>query len=254
MITIENQESIAIVGFMPDSPGFEEPSPSISGRQPRQITFSSEIIRKSIHFGSLTIPIAYYYLHRETAIAILLPLSIFSTFIDVGRHYIPAIHRFVEIVFDRIIRPHERKAGLLSGATYVLVSALICVIVFPKIVTITAFSILIVSDGSSALFGRAFGKHRFFDKSLEGSLAFVISAWLVILITPKAGQMPVEFVIGAIGAVVGAIAEAASVSLRLDDNFSVPVSIGSVMWGLYYLLSILDPVKYSELYKKLLAS
>jgi dolichol kinase len=217
-----------------------------------QISFAGELIRKSIHLASLSIPIIYYYIHRETALLFLVPMALFSIGVDVGRYHIPAIKKMVERMFDKILRPHERRAGLLSGATYVLISALLCVAIFPKLITLTAFSILIVSDSSSAIFGRAFGKHRFLDKSLEGTLAFIASAWLVILIVPKAGPMPIEYFIGAFAAIVGGVAEAASVSLHLDDNFSIPVSVGFTMWGLYWLMSLLDPAGYGALYQKLL--
>lgn len=228
--------------------GLSQPSPMMPG----QISFTSEIIRKCIHLASLTIPIAYFYVHREEALLFLVPATLFSIGIDVGRHYIPAIHRMVEQLLGRILRPHERRVGLLSGATYVLISALICVAVFPKLITMTAFSILIVSDSSSAIFGRKFGKHRFIDKSLEGTMAFIVTAWLVILIAPKAGPALIEYFIGAFAAVVGGVAEAASVSLHLDDNFSVPISIGITMWGLYWLISAFDPASYGVLYQTLL--
>lgn len=233
-------------------PGKPEASQMPEHEREDQISFASELIRKSIHLASLSIPIIYYYVHRETALAFLLPMALISVGIDVGRHYIPAIQRMVEMMFDKILRPHERQVGLLSGATYVLISALLCVAVFPKLITLAAFSILIVSDSSSAIFGRAFGKHKFFDKSLEGTFAFIVSAWLVILIVPKAGPVPIEFAIGAFAAIIGGVAEAASVSLHLDDNFSIPVSIGGVMWGLYWLIAKLDPAQYAALYTKLL--
>ena len=248
--TIKNKENVA-AGFVS---GPEVPevilAPEIG--QGGQISFGSEIIRKSIHLASLSIPIIYYYVRRETALAFLLPMALVSIGIDVGRYHVPAIKQMVERMFNKILRPHERRAGLLSGATYVLISALICVAIFPKLITLTAFSILIVSDSSSAIFGRAFGKHRFLDKSLEGTLAFIVSAWLVILIVPKAGPIPMEYVIGAFAAIVGGVAEAASVSLHLDDNFSVPVSIGLTMWGLFWLISKLDPISYGAFYQKLL--
>jgi dolichol kinase len=245
--TVKKQENVASIVRIADD-AHHAPEPRSDG----QISFASELIRKCVHLASLTIPIVYYYVHRETALAFLLPMALVSIGIDVGRYHIPAIHHLVEKLFDKILRPHERKAGLLSGATYVLISALICVAIFPKLITLTAFSILIVSDSSSAIFGRAFGKHRFLDKSLEGTLAFIVSAWLVILIVPKAGPMPIEYFIGAFAAIVGSVAEAASVSLHLDDNFSVPVSIGFIMWGLYWLMSLLDPSSYGALYQKLL--
>ncbi len=248
--TIKNRENLA-VGF-PSGPNGTLKSAAIESRSEDQISFTSELIRKSIHLGSLTIPIMYYYVPRGMALTLLLPMTLLSIFIDVGRHYVPFIHRMVEQLFDRILRPHERRAGLLSGATYVLVSALICVTVFPKLITVTAFSILILSDSSSALFGRAFGKHRFFDKSLEGTFAFIVTAWIVVMITPKAGPLTIEYVIGGIAAIVGGFAEAASVSLHLDDNFAVPISIGGAMWGLYWLFSVVDPASYGPLYQALL--
>ena len=236
---------------MPTKPDLLNPKPQPPAVEESQISFSSELLRKTLHLGSLSIPVIYYFVSRDTAFWILLPLTIFTIFIDVGRHYIPAIARLVSALFDRIIRPHERKGGLLSGATYVFISALFCVFIFPKLITITAFSILIVSDASSAIIGRAFGRHRLFDKSLEGTLAFIISAWVVIFLTPKAGPMPVEYAIAAFAAVIGGLAEAASVTLHLDDNFSIPVSIGFVMWGGYLLLARMDPVHYAWLYQSL---
>jgi dolichol kinase len=220
--------------------------------EPQQIAFSSEIIRKLIHLGSLSIPILYFYVSRETALWILGPIGIFSLVVDVSRHYVPWIERIVGKIFNPILRPHERKAGLLSGATYVIISALFCVLFFPKLITLTAFSILIVSDASSALIGRAYGRHKFLDKSLEGSLAFVFSAWLVVLLVPKAGPVAIEYAIAAVAAVIGAVAEAASARTRLDDNFSVPLSIGFSMWGMYYLLSVWQPEKFGALYQAML--
>jgi dolichol kinase len=220
-----------------------------------QISFNGELIRKTIHLGSLSIPVVYNMIPKKTALFILVPILIFSLFIDIGRYYLPGLRKIVDKVFDPILRPHERvsKTILLSGATYVLISAVICVIAFPKMITVTAFAILIMSDASSALIGRAFGKHRFLDKSLEGSLAFVVSAWIVLVFTPKAGPLPIEFVIGAIAAIVGAVMEASSVTLHFDDNLSVPLSVGATMWLLYYLLSLYDPAAYQALYTAMLA-
>ena len=245
------EPTVIVNSNRPVAAGGSIPNPSPAPHS--QISFSSEIIRKTIHLGSLSIPVIYYYVTRETALAILVPLTIFSLVIDVGRHYIPAIQKIVSVLFDRILRPHERKAGLLSGATYVLISALFCVFVFPKMLTITAFAILIVSDSASALIGRAFGRHKFIDKSREGTMAFIASAWLVVLVTPKAGPVAIEYIIGAVAAVVGGIFEAASATLKLDDNFAVPVSIGFVMWGAYLLLTKIDPARYEALYHSMMS-
>ena len=142
---------------------------------------------------------------------------------------------------------------MLSGATYVLISAALCVFLFPKLITLTAFTILIISDASSALIGRTYGRHSFLDKSREGTMAFILSAWIVVVIAPKAIGAPIEYLIAFVAAVLGGIVEAASVRLRFDDNLSVPITIGFAMWGMYYLLDQLAPTSFHPLYAALIA-
>jgi len=84
----------------------------------------------------------------------------------------------------------------------------------------------------AALFGRKFGKHKFLLKSLEGTLAFFVSACIVVLFTPKIGNFPEEYIIGFGAAFVGAIVENISSNL-IDDNLSIPISVGFTMWILY---------------------
>ena len=43
-----------------------------------------------------------------------------------------------------------------------------------------------------------------------------------------------EYIIGILAVAVGAIAENISYGWA-DDNLSIPLSVGFVMWGLYYL-------------------
>ena len=223
-------------------------------RRPRDISLRQEFVRKGIHLGSLSIPVIYYFIPRVRALEILVPLLLFSVFVDVGRHYIPWLKKIVNLVFYRILRPHERDESriLLSGATWVLISASLCVFIFPKLITILAFSILIVSDASSAILGKMYGRHPFLDKSREGTIAFVLTAWIVVLATPKALGLSIEYLIGAIAAFAGGIVEAASVRLRFDDNLSVPITIGFLSWCGYYLLQRFDPTHYAALWQALM--
>lgn len=215
---------------------------------------TGELARKVIHLCSLSIPIAYSYLTYRAMLSVLVPITVVAFAIDYGRYYVGWLNKLFNILVGPILRPHERDSSkkLLSGGSYVLISACLSILFFPKVIAISAFSILIISDASSALIGRRFGKRHFLDKSLEGTLAFIASAWIVIFIAPKVIGVWEEYAIGMIAAVLGAIIEAASVTLRFDDNFSVPLTIGMVMWMLYYLLSLLSPSTYSVLYHQLL--
>lgn len=203
------------------------------------ITYRQEIFRKLIHLCSLSIPIIYAFITRQTAIVILTCLFLPVLMIDLARHWMPPLERLVRRIFGNMMRKHEldEQRILLNGATYVLLSALLCVLIFPKIVAITAFAVLIVSDISSALFGRKFGKRKFLDKSLEGTTAFWISSWLVVGVVWALTQAPWQYAAtGMVATFIGGIVEAASIRLRMDDNFSIPLSTGIVLWGMIMAL------------------
>lgn len=200
------------------------------------IEYRHEVVRKAIHMCSLSIPIVYYFISKDTALLILIPLTTAFLVVDIARHYSEPVSRWFYSWFGWLLRKHEQDGSSkrLSGATNVLLSACFCVLVFPKVIAINAFAVLIVSDTTSALIGRRFGKRKFFHKSLEGSLAFFLSAVVVILLAPKIDRLPAEYLIGVAASAIGAVVEA--VSSRVDDNISIPISIGLAMWVLYWLL------------------
>jgi len=201
------------------------------------IKYRDELFRKSIHLTSLSIPIVYYFITTETAALILGIITALALIIDLGRYLHPDTGKIFYKIFGFLLREHEldHKKKNLNGATYVLISALISVLIFPKVIFISAFSILIISDSAAALVGRKFGRRKFLSKSLEGTLTFFISACIVILFTPKVGGFSEEYLIGFIAAFVGAIIENISFKL-VDDNLSIPLSVGFAMWGLYLAL------------------
>ena len=210
--------------------------------------YSGELFRKAIHLCSLSIPVGYYFMAKSTALNILVPLTVFALAADIGRMYFPRINALFTQLFGWLLRAHERDGNRrrLNGATYVLLSACLCIIIFPKIIVITAFSILIISDTVAALVGRKIGNRPFLRKSLEGSAAFFTSAVIVVLLTPKTSYVSMEYVIGGIAAAIGTIVEASGVGI--DDNLSIPLSVGATMWLLYaLLLPAVDIVRFGTL-------
>jgi dolichol kinase len=199
------------------------------------IDYKAELARKGIHFTSLSIPIIYYYIERDLALAILVPITLGFLAVDLLRYYHKPTADLFYKVFGFMLRKHEqdKSSKRLNGATNVLIAASLCVIVFPKLIVLTAFPILIISDSVAALFGRRFGKRKFMQKSVEGSTAFFLFALIVVAFTPKIGEGINEYLIGAVAAFVGTVVEASS--WKIDDNLSIPLSVGVVMWGLYFL-------------------
>ena len=198
------------------------------------IDYQSEILRKAIHLCSLSIPIVYYFITRELALKILIPLAIFSLITDLSRYYFKSLSGIFYKIFGFMLRKHEKDAKKknLNGATYVLISAVLVVALFPKVFAVTAFAVLIIGDISAALIGRKFGRTTFLAKSLEGTLAFFFFSCIVILFTPKVEGSITEYIIGFIAVAIGAIAENISLGWA-DDNLTVPVSVCISMWILY---------------------
>jgi len=184
-------------------------------------------------------------MHRNTALSIIIPLTFVFLSVDLARYYLKPIQDLFYKYFRLILRSHEtdHKQKRLNGATYVLISATLCIILFPKIIVVTCFSILIICDLTAALVGRQFGKHPFFNKTIEGSLAFFISGIIVIAVTPKIEYKIGEYIIGIFSVAVGTFIEA--LPLKIDDNLSIPLVVGAILWSSYQLFfPLLDVFKY----------
>ena len=189
-----------------------------------QISFGRELIRKTTHMGALIIPGTYYMLglSKIEMLWIMIPATLAMILIDISR-----IRRwkfwthFASKIGSSIIRSHE-NAGDFTGASYILSAFCLTIALFPKTIAITAMAFIIVGDTFAALIGRRYGYHRFGNKSIEGSLACLVSTIGVALVVPG-----LELKIGIIGAFIATIAEAAP--FGIDDNVTVPLLSGLVM-------------------------
>jgi dolichol kinase len=207
-----------------------EPAPRSDG------SYRIELFRKAIHLTSVLIPVFYFYMPRDIALAACVPATLAALAVDMGRHYYAPLERLFNRLFGWLLRSHEtdRNRKRLNGATWVMISATLAIWLFPKLIAITGFCVLIVADMAAALVGRRFGRHRFLAKSVEGSAGFFLSALLVVALLPKVDYSAGEYLVGAVAALVATVVEALPVDL--DDNFSVPMSFSLAMWAGYLIL------------------
>lgn len=204
-----------------------------------QISYTSELARKGIHLSSLWIPAMYLHVQHGTAIGILLALTVASLVVDLLMHVHEPTRTFMMRYFGGMLRPHETTSERihLTGASWVLIAALLTFAVFPKIISVTAFTVLNVSDSFAALIGRRFGKRQFFDKSLAGSVAFMVSASAIVVFYGWLFGAPQTYYVGGVAAsIVTAIVEASSTRLKVDDNLSIPFSFGLTMMALHLVI------------------
>jgi dolichol kinase len=192
------------------------------------ISYSAELGRKAIHLSSLGIPLVAWFLPWDLAVAVLALMAAVSALVDIERWRGSAAGRLIDEWCGFMLRTHERHGGRrvprLTGATWMLISAVLTFAIFPREVAVAAFTMLIVCDTAAALVGRRFGRIRFGPrrKSVEGSLAFFVSGVVVAALVPELPMLA-----GIAGALAATLAEA--LPYELDDNFSIPLTAGLVM-------------------------
>jgi dolichol kinase len=193
------------------------------------IKYYTELARKSIHLSSLWIPLFYLNASEVTILKILAPLLCIALIIDYGRRFINPLNEFVNKYLSQVMRSEEKDLKVLSGATYMLMSSVLTIMFFSKEVAIFALTVLIISDATAALIGKRFGKIRFFDKSLEGSISFAVSAVLVYYFYVEIFYFSLPLGKSLLVIIVATIVELLAKKIRLDDNLAIPLVIGILL-------------------------
>lgn len=187
------------------------------------LSLKNEISRKSIHFSSLLIPLAFrYFAHndRKFAFLIIVPVTLLALLFELLRFYHPGFRKLFLKAVGSMMRKHELEN--ISGATYLMVASVVCIAFFPADITFVAISSLAIGDTLAAVVGINFGRRKFSGstKSLEGSLACFIGTFIFAL-----------FFLHPIIAFWGAFATtfAEVYPHNWDDNMKIPIISGAVM-------------------------
>jgi len=129
-------------------------------------------------------------------------------------------------LFGQMLRRREEHS--FTGGSYLLLASLVAILIFPDPgVFIAAISFLVIGDTVAALVGLRFGKPRIFRKSVEGTLACLISCLAIAYIVSILPSKSLPLTIGVIGAVVATVVEALPV--EINDNVVIPIFSGAVM-------------------------
>jgi dolichol kinase len=221
-----------------------------------------EIQRKVLHlvFGAL-IPAGILYIPMYAGKMVWLPPALpgwiyppailLATFLvwiilETARMKSQTVNDFFHKCLGSMLREEESDA--MTGATYIILSSLICSIIFKDHALIAAMvlSTFIWGDAVAALVGQSMGRIKIGKKSLEGSLAcFVLCLLSFFLIFPVTPHLLTEWK-GAIPPVLAIIASLCVTVLELfpiqirnfviNDNLIVPIVTGLVMLWLYPVL------------------
>lgn len=197
---------------------------------PGNKSFRREVARKSIHLSSLWIPALIYFAHPGISIMLFFILFLGDVLIEYGNFKKWRwSRRTFGLMFFKTLRNKERVRTKfqVSGSMYVLAAAIICTLLFSKPIAAIALTVMLISDTCAALFGKAYGTRKLYkSKSLEGTIAFFLSALIVNMLYQPIFNFTYASVIAC---TVATFAEMYEDKIEIDDNLSIPLFVGIVL-------------------------
>ncbi len=165
----------------------------------------------------------YVFYSQALALIIIGVVGLCFIFLDIIRF----IHRQTNVVLTTKVKALFRKQEekKFSSMTLFLVAAFISILLFNKDIAIISLTFLIFGDIFSKLFGLAFGRHKIFNKTLEGTLAYCGCVLILGFILYTTLNVPLPILV--IGGITAPLVEL--FSFNLNDNFTVSLISGTVM-------------------------
>ena len=176
-----------------------------------------ELKRKAIHFIGLSVPFLYWLTSREVTLCLVGIAVVCALCIEGARLKWEKANNLVFMIVGGYTRSHEEKK--VTGATYYAVASFIVILLFSKEVAISSLLFLTFGDSAAALVGTRYGRHKIFQKSVEGSTACFLVCSLV-------GYVLLGWV-GVVGALAATIIEL--LPIHVDDNLRIPLVSGGLM-------------------------
>jgi glycerol-3-phosphate acyltransferase PlsY len=172
----------------------------------------------------------FFYIIFTQIIALLIIGIVAIVFIalDITRILNRQTNELLTVKIKSIFRKGEEKK--FSSMTIFLVATFITILLFEKNIAITALTFLIFGDIFSKIFGLAFGRHKIFQKTLEGTLAYfgcvLICGFVLYNLFISIGiELPLTILI--LGGISAPLVEL--FSFQLNDNFTVSLVSGAIM-------------------------
>ena len=188
---------------------------------PNILIYHQEVYRKYIHISSSGIAILLWYYGKDLLLPWILAAAILFPILDYSRKYIPLLKKLYFKLFGTVTRPYEFQ--VLSGASWVFIGAGFTAYLFNEKVAVIALLVMSLSDSSAALIGIKYGTTRLFNKSLEGTLAFLISTYLIIFLLSSVSIM---FLL--IASITATAIELFSTP-KYNDNILIPVATAFIL-------------------------
>jgi dolichol kinase len=190
---------------------------------PAPTTWQAEISRKVLHVATAIIPTVYLFTERTTMLALLSTCTVVAVVVEILRQVQPHFAVLFKRSVGFMVRSSEWRR--VCGATYVFLGALLAVLLFPQKVAVAGLLILSISDTAAALIGLRFGRAPFLGKTLSGSLAFLVTAYGILVLTlpdPRGRLLLLAMAV----TLVEAVPALKLGQFELNDNLTIPLLTG----------------------------
>lgn len=183
--------------------------------------------------GLLTV-LTVAHLDRNQGLVLISSLFLLTVLIETSRLLLPNINRLFLRYFNLLLRENEKKQP--TGTGFYIAGVLLSLLLFEREVALFSMTILAVGDPVASTVGKRWGSHRLGEKSLEGSMAFLLaSAGAGFLFYRLWPELHAGLIIT--GAAAGTLAEL--VSRKIDDNLLIPLAAAGTMTGCSFLLNLI---------------
>lgn len=156
---------------------------------------------------------------------------------EISRRFSERANAWMMWLFGPVAHPHERYR--VNSATWYTTALVILAAFTPQMAAALAVIVLGAADPAAAIVGRRFGRLTILNgRTLEGTLAFIVAGALASVVVlnlywPSLSWLQMAS-IAAAAAAPGAVAEL--VSERVDDNLTIPLTVGaSVTLALWWM-------------------
>ena len=170
---------------------------------------------------AILLPIIYYFYGKKPILIFAGVLALSFIFVDLFRFGFKKFNIF--LLKNLFIK--EKEVRVFSSMSFFLLACFIAFLVFSKPVAILAITFLTFGDLFAKFCHPLYGQRGFFQKTLEGMLAYFVGCLIFGFIFIQFLDFP--FLILFIGALVASITE--SLPIGIDDNFTVALVSGAVM-------------------------
>ena len=177
--------------------------------------------RRIVHATTGTViflAITQIELSKSLAVASLTVIFFVLLSSDLLRLRLPQLNILFFRLFQLLVSPRESQK--IASSTWYILGALIAILLFPLPTALSGILVLAYADPTASYFGRRWGKHPFLGGTVEGTLAFLTVAALILSIRhPLYISIPSAFLI--------AIVE--RVAWPVDDNLALAPACAGIL-------------------------